>query len=300
MEENEVWLFGFSVMFNYDEQQHEETDEIGDESGSFSDLLDVFRCYGQGIRYAQKGIFVIFQLIVPFYLLLELLKAILQLDEFVPSGCSADFEHYRVSSVCSQVRKYGVSGEVHVLETHHLSVIWCDFDRKDEVFESLDKGFDVFVLVVLDGNCVHFFSEVFSLDSFFAFWLVGSLDVGSGCFFLPVGIVINFLENNQHVYNVADFRSKFFAFCTLLNYKFGNCSVVESGEYLSDEGFLNEVFSVLQVILSLALYSAVHVLLFKGLFDLLTRNPVEVGLGPKQSDHILSDHDPQIPGLALV
>jgi len=132
-----------------------------------------------------------------------------------------------------------MSREIDVLEAIDLAIIWCYFDRKYQILESLDKIFDMDVFTTLPSQVIHLLSESFSFDSFLVLSQIGSLRISSGCFFLLVSKVISFFKNDKNVNDVANLLSKLFAFRSLLYDKLSNCSGIKSVENLPDEFFLN-------------------------------------------------------------
>ena len=226
-------------MFDHNEPKHESADEIWNRSSWFSDLLYELGSDWKWVGNTQKWTFEVLEIIIPLDLLLDLRIIVLKLDKFISSCSPTHIEHDRVSGICSKVGEHRMSWEVYILEAIDLAVIWWCLNRKYQILESLDANFDMGVFSTLLSQAIHLLSEFFSFDSFLVLSQVGSLGVSGGCSFLLVCKVINFFENNQHVNDVANLLSKFFAFCSLFYDELSNCSRIKSIENLPNEFFLN-------------------------------------------------------------
>lgn len=170
---------------------------------------------------------------------------LLKCDQLVSTSISADFKHYAITSVWSQIGEDWMFREVKVLETDYFTIIWGNLNREDQILEEGDERFNMRISVS-QGFFLEFFSEISGLESLFIFLDVDDFRVLHCVFFSLNCVVIDFLEDSQDINDIANFFSELWSCSPLLADKSDDFSVSKPLEDCSDKFILGVVLPKLK------------------------------------------------------
>ena len=223
-----VWVgenggFLLDVVINQNKHSHEETNNKGALSSHGSDIITFFRGNGERVLklILSEGYFhlklVVIQVIVQLNFFFDLFFHTYQTDLLISLGIPLHSHHNILTCVLGQVLEDGVFGEVNVLVAGLVAVVWGDLNWQDQLLELSDKFLEVRVLRTCDVD--QLFAQVQGLDGFGQLLLVDVLLVFLGLVLTRTAVVLDLLDDVEHVQDLSDFLAVFLVLGLLLLYE---------------------------------------------------------------------------------